>query len=375
MSSPLAIRRTHSPRAGIHVKCAVKVGALASVAQPIQAGVTPSAPRWSQELAGWLEQRRRTGADRLEAWLNPKIEILDTTRFWEVDAARGLAIGMMVLVHLFNGWMRVLTPRLAHLVLMVWWPIKVGAIAGIFTLWAGTALFHSPAFTRWVNRFAPNEKPGWRAVLALAGAGLLGSWMAFASSGSSAFRFILGLGMAIRFERARGGPGVRRELAARGAQLFGLGLLVTALSLVLSPSAPVWFGILQSLGASMVLAIPFLALPGWVITSVALAVIGLGELVVPRIALNHLGWLWLGIHPANIPAIDYGPLFPWFGVALLGIAVGKTLYPGGRARRFQLPDWSDTRAVRALSKLGRHSLAIFMLQTPLYLSGMAAGVE
>ena len=378
MSPTLSIRHANSARvcAGIKLKSSVKVGALAYVAPPTQVAPAPMMPRWSHDLADWVAQRQRTGSRWLELWLKPKIETLDTTRFWEVDAARGLAIGMMVLVHLGNGWLRALSPALANVALSAWLPIKIAAIVGLVTFWTGAAIFHSPTLTRWVKRVAVNEQPGWRAILALMGGAMLGTWMALASSGSSAFRFILGLGMAIGFDRATDQADVRRKLAIRGAQLFGLGMLVTAMSLVLSPQAPVWFGILQSLGASTLLAIPFLGLPGWVITSVALAVIGIGELVVPRIAVENLGWVWLGIHPANMPAIDYGPLLPWFGVTLLGIAVGKVAYAGGRARQFNLPAWSETRVARALRKLGKHSLAIFMLQAPLHLSGMAAaGIE
>ena len=376
MSPTRVMRRANSTRvcAGIKIKSSVKVGALAYVAPPTQ--VAPAAPHWLHDLAAWVAQRQRTGAHWLEAWLNPNIETLDTARFWELDAARGLAIGMMVLVHLGNGWLRALSPALANAALSAWLPIKIAAIVGLVTFWTGAALFHSPTVTRWLKRITANEQPGWRALIALVGGTLLGTWMAFASSGSSAFRFILGLGMAIGFDRATDKSHARRKLAIRGAQLFGLGMVVTAMSLVLSPQAPVWFGILQSLGASTLLAIPFLGLPDWVITSVALAVMGIGELIVPRIAVENLGWLWLGLHPAHMPVIDYGPLLPWFGVTLLGIAVGKVAYAGGRARQFNLPAWSETRVARALSKLGKHSLAIFMLQAPLYLSGMtAAGIE
>ena len=363
-------------RRGLKIQSGVKVGALAQPWSPTQIDAAPALPSFARELDAWVAQRQRAGADWVDKWLNPKIEILDSTRFWEVDTARGLAIGMMVLVHLFNGWVRAFSPALANLVLNLWLPVKLGAIISVIGFWTSAALFHSPTLKRWLARSTPQENPGWRAIIALVGGALAGAWMAFASSGSSAFRFILGLGMAIRFERASEPARARRELAVRGAQLFGLGLIVTALSLVLSPQAPVWFGILQSLGASMVLSIPFLGLPGWMTTSTALVIIGLGEWVIPRIAVNHLGWLWLGIHPANMPAIDYGPLLPWLGVTLLGIAVGKVVYAGGRARRFNLPNWSETRMARALSWLGKHSFEIFMLQAPLHLSGMAAaGIE
>ena len=61
--------------------------------------------------------------------------------------------------------------------------------------------------------------------------------------------------------------------------------------------------------------------------------------------------------------VDYYPLFPWFGVALLGIFAGESLYPAGM-RRFDLPDWSRVAIVRGLRFLGRHSLLIYVTHQP-----------
>ena len=62
--------------------------------------------------------------------------------------------------------------------------------------------------------------------------------------------------------------------------------------------------------------------------------------------------------------VDYYPFFSWFGVALLGIFAGETLYPAG-IRRFHLPDWSQVAVVRGLRFLGRHSLLIYIIHQPI----------
>ena len=76
---------------------------------------------------------------------------------------------------------------------------------------------------------------------------------------------------------------------------------------------------------------------------------------------------WLapfGITPTRYPAVDHFPLIPWFGVALLGVALGNWVYPGGQ-RAFLLPDWSGLSVVRGLRFLGRNSLTIYLIHQPI----------
>ena len=62
--------------------------------------------------------------------------------------------------------------------------------------------------------------------------------------------------------------------------------------------------------------------------------------------------------------VDYYPVLPWFGLALVGIYVGHTLYANSVAC-FTLPDKSQTPLIRELSFLGRHSLLIYIVHQPL----------
>jgi uncharacterized membrane protein len=76
--------------------------------------------------------------------------------------------------------------------------------------------------------------------------------------------------------------------------------------------------------------------------------------------------LWLGVKQLGRYMVDFYPLLPWFGVALLGVFCGLSLYPGG-IPRFDLPDLSLKSPIRALSFLGRHSLVIYLVHQPIIL--------
>jgi uncharacterized membrane protein len=83
-------------------------------------------------------------------------------------------------------------------------------------------------------------------------------------------------------------------------------------------------------------------------------------------------WLiWLGVKQAGRSMVDYYPFLPWFGLALLGIFAGYTLYSQGE-RRFSLPDWSMVLPFRCLRFLGRHSLLIYLIHQPILIGLLMA---
>ena len=76
-------------------------------------------------------------------------------------------------------------------------------------------------------------------------------------------------------------------------------------------------------------------------------------------------WLnWLGLKQPGRSMVDYYPVFPYFGIVLIGVFAGRLLYPAG-VRRFALPDLSQVRPVRGLRFLGRHSLLIYLIHQPI----------
>jgi uncharacterized membrane protein len=112
--------------------------------------------------------------------------------------------------------------------------------------------------------------------------------------------------------------------------------------------------------------IPFLA-PArrWLSLIVGLSLIALGIYLNGQVSYDP--WLiWLGVKQVNRLMVDYYPVLPWYGVALLGIFAGHTLYPGGQAQ-FHLPAIFDNPLVRGLAFLGQHSLLIYLIHQPILL--------
>jgi len=157
-----------------------------------------------------------------------------------------------------------------------------------------------------------------------------------------------------------------KHLAIRGLKICGLGLIITIVSLIFMPDRPVIFGVLHFIGLSIILSIPFLKLKKYnIITAGFAALLGL---VIANFTIENPTVLHLivGIHQVDVwrYTIDYFPLFPWFSAVLFGIFLGNILY-NGNERRFHLPDISNYRPIHALSWIGKHSLAIYLAHQPI----------
>lgn len=145
----------------------------------------------------------------------------------------------------------------------------------------------------------------------------------------------------------------------RGTRIFGLGLLITLVTWVYPHDGYIIFGVLHCIGLSILLAYPFLN------TRHSALLAGLCCIVI-GIILRFSGpvdfpWLlWLGFVPTSFYTLDYFPLLPWFGVVLIGIFLGNTLYKNN-TRIFTLKEAPRFIGVRLLCFLGRHSLVIYLL--------------
>lgn len=196
-------------------------------------------------------------------------------------------------------------------------------------------------------------------------------WQSFARGIGTSFTFLLGLSLTLSDARMRRQG--RNSLAyalRRGALVFGLGMLVTLATYLLFGATYVRFGILHLLGASIILAQPFLRTPPLVALLAGLLTIAAG-IAINNTIVAHPWLIWVGVEQAGVAMVDYYPLLPWFGVALLGVAAGQTLYPQGQ-RQFTLPNLGTLAPVQALRFLGRHSLLIYLVHQPLIIGAMLA---
>jgi uncharacterized membrane protein len=147
-----------------------------------------------------------------------------------------------------------------------------------------------------------------------------------------------------------------RPYLLRGLKIFGCGMLFT-LVVWAARVGYVHFGVLHLIGFASIAAYPFLRERGLNFFLWAVLFTGGYFLLTPRFDYPWL--LLLGLVPEAYYPNDYFPVIPYFGVVLLGIFLGNTLY-GPEGRRFLLPDISHWPPIRGLQWLGRHSLIIYL---------------
>jgi uncharacterized membrane protein len=194
-----------------------------------------------------------------------------------------------------------------------------------------------------------------------------GFWGAFSYATAASFIFLAGLSLPLSQARAiaagRTGGALWRHFLARGAWIFNWGFGITLATWALFPQAPILFGILHLIGVAIPLAYPFLRFT-WANLVLGTGLVALG-VALRGVAVDTPWLLWLGLRPVGFTSVDYRPLLPWFGVILLGVGVGNLLR-AARARHHTPPVATPTPALAApLALLGRHSLPIYLLHQPL----------
>jgi uncharacterized membrane protein len=232
-------------------------------------------------------------------------------RFWEVDAARGIAIIMMIVYHC---------------------TYDLDTLGG----------YHIQSTT------------GYLALFADVTAGL--------------FLFLVGISLAIsRTRTSLTGWRLLSKYLARGSRILAYGVVLTVVFLALGMGV-VAFGILHLIGISIILAYPFLRLG---ITNLVLGTVIFvtGQYILAQDLYSQSFWLLpFGVVPEGVVMPDYRPLVPWFGVVLIGLFFGNVVY-GGRPA---VPEDKAPVLARPLLPLGRNSLFIYLIHQPIIIALLAA---
>jgi len=147
--------------------------------------------------------------------------------------------------------------------------------------------------------------------------------------------------------------------------------MITLVTYIVNPETYVRFGILHCIALSTIglvairwflpvgarHALPLPAGVAWIVAGQWTA----------AIRANTSLFLPLGITYPGFATVDYFPLLPWFGVVLIGYAIGDYFYVRSTSWRLWLPTNNDSRITNYGGWLGRHSLAIYLLHQPILL--------
>lgn len=155
-----------------------------------------------------------------------------------------------------------------------------------------------------------------------------------------------------------------RRYFRRLATLAAAALLVSLASRTLFPNSWIFFGVLHFILLASLLGLLFLRFSRLNVL-IASGLLWAGNNL-QHAFFDQPVWQWIGLMTHKPITEDYVPLLPWFGVVLIGIALGRFFHDHPRGR--QWADWRGEHAIaRGLALAGRHSLLIYLLHQPLLL--------
>ena len=223
------------------------------------------------------------------------------SRFWELDFVRGIAIILMIAVHIF-------------------WALDYFGLLAL-------GKYSSPFWT------ASRQIP----IL---------------------FLLLVGICLTVSHSRQLQKSGNHiKKYVWRGTKLLLYGIGITLVSLLLPKGGTVWFGILHLIGLGIILAIPLLNFR-YLNLVLGSLIVALG-LWMKTITVNSPMLGWLGFNWPYFYSVDFFPLAPWLGFILIGLFIGNILYKKGK-RTFKL-NQKPPRYSEVICMLGRYSLIIYFL--------------
>jgi len=190
------------------------------------------------------------------------------------------------------------------------------------------------------------------------------AWVLLQRSILSSFLLLVGVSLVLGH-----GKGVRwPRFWRRQAVILAAALAVTAGTYWMFPEYFVFFGILHAIALFSLLALPFLRLNPWlVLAATALFLVPPLFLSAPLFSAKPLAWI--GFWTIVPETTDIVPVFPWFGVVLLGLATTRLALASPLETR--LATWQVGGPLsKGLVLCGRWSLFIYLLHQPILLGAI-----
>jgi len=154
-----------------------------------------------------------------------------------------------------------------------------------------------------------------------------------------------------------------RSNVRRGLRLLAVSFAVTFVTYIFDPTSAIYFGILQCLAVSMLLYGAAFEKAGAVACAAwGALVLGLTAVlpILKKMPAVRTDWLLpFGLTSPSFSSFDYFPLIPWLGIFLIGASLGKSVYT---SKRSLLP-WRLPRTF--VNWAGRHSLLIYIAHQPI----------
>lgn len=184
-------------------------------------------------------------------------------------------------------------------------------------------------------------------------------WLITRATIVTSFLLLVGISIVLA-QRAR----VSRERLIRRMVVIAASAAAASIgSYLVYPQTFIYFGILHCIVVSSLLAWPLASRPRQAFV-LGFAIIMAG-LLLSNEWFDTRGTSWLGFTTKKPLTQDFVPLFPWFGVVLIGITLGTML----KQQAF-VPIRTLAKSPAPLRWLGRHSLAVYLVHQPLLMGAL-----
>nr|WP_231288476.1 heparan-alpha-glucosaminide N-acetyltransferase [Methanococcus maripaludis] len=187
-------------------------------------------------------------------------------------------------------------------------------------------------------------------------------WSIFALYVASIFIFISGVSFNISFSKKVVSNNLNyKHYFIRFLKLFAVSVLITIITSRFLTSGTIYFGIIHFLAISGLLGIIFYRFEK---INLVFAIIFLSAgLLFRGMVLETPYLLSLGIMPTNFYTLDYFPIFPWFGIYLLGMGFSEKYYKNGVSKySFEI---FKNKIFSKVCYMGQHTLFIYIIHQPI----------
>ncbi len=188
-------------------------------------------------------------------------------------------------------------------------------------------------------------------------------WLNFRTIIVSLFLFIMGVSMALATNK---NINYKRYFKRLSLIVF-YATIVSVSSYMMYPQSMIFFGILHFVAVASILSLAFIHLY-WLNLIFGSSIILFTSFF--KFQLFNIPYMqWFGLMTHKPITEDYVPMFPWFGVVLIGLFFGKLLLLNSQPLLpKKIQNWStNVQIAKILAFGGKHSLHIYILHQPVFI--------
>ena len=186
-------------------------------------------------------------------------------------------------------------------------------------------------------------------------------WLSARALILSLFLGLVGVSLQIFYARGFNGKSYLKRLGL----IAGSAALVSYASYLMFPQTFIFFGVLHFIAVASVIALLFVRF--YVLNLLLGGVFIFAGLWFKHPFFDQTWAQWIGFMTYKPLTEDYVPIFPWFGVVLIGLFFGSLIGKSPRLK-MRLSRGHEHKLGRALITAGRHSLIIYLAHQPILIA-------